>query len=78
MSTTSIEWVDAHFDELQEKFAGKYIAIVNSQIISVGDSFEEVSRKAKRITKEEILIDFIDRGDLHAYNIRISCKKTQT
>ena len=76
MGTSSIVWLDSHLDELQERFAGKFIAVVNDKVIAVGDSFEETLRKAKRLTDDEILINFVDRGDLHAYYIRVSRQKT--
>ncbi|HKZ42955.1 MAG TPA: DUF5678 domain-containing protein, partial [Candidatus Hodarchaeales archaeon] len=62
MGTSSIAWLDSHLDEIQERFAGKFIAVVNDKVIAVGDSFEETLRKAKRLTDDEILINFVDRG----------------
>jgi len=41
-------WIVQHFSELVEKYAGKYIAVVNEQLMAVGDSRAEVEEKARR------------------------------
>jgi len=42
-------WIVEHFSELVEKYAGKYIAVVNEQLVAVGDSGKEVEDKARAI-----------------------------
>ena len=70
----TIQWLHTNYKTLQEKYAGKYIAIYNEAIIAIGDSYDEVNSKAKLIVpnQAEYLIEFIERGDLYAYDSRIS------
>ncbi len=70
----SIQWLYANYAILQGKYSGKYVAIFKEDIIATGDSFEEVDSKAKLIIPKdkEYLIEFIERGDLYAYNITVS------
>jgi hypothetical protein len=42
-------WIVQHFSELVEKYAGKYIAVVNEGLVAVGNSRAEVEKKAKGI-----------------------------
>lgn len=41
---TDFNWFADHYDELKEKFKGKYVAIVNKEPF-IGDSIEEVEAK---------------------------------
>ncbi|MHA2365546.1 MAG: DUF5678 domain-containing protein [Candidatus Hodarchaeales archaeon] len=72
--TESIRWVHSNYEKLLEKYSGKYLAIFNSDIIAVGETIGEVETKVELILKNngEYLVEFIDRGDLHAYSIEIS------
>ena len=65
-----IQWLHANYKDLQEKYAGKYVAIYEEEIIAVGDSYDEVNSKARLLipNQTEYLIEFIERGDLYAYN----------
>ncbi|MHA1649501.1 MAG: DUF5678 domain-containing protein [Candidatus Helarchaeota archaeon] len=65
-----IQWLHANYKDLQEKYAGKYVAIYKEEIIAVGDSYDEVNSKARLLipNQTEYLIEFIERGDLYAYN----------
>ena len=66
----SLLWLEENFPNLQKKYAGKYIAVQNKEIIAVGNTYPETYRKAKLVSPEkEFTIDFIDRGDLHAFTI---------
>ena len=45
------EWVAEHAAEIEERYRGRYIAVVNKQIY-VGDSFEEAEGLARRVCPE--------------------------
>ena len=47
-------WIVEHFSELVEKYAGKYVAVVNEQLVAVGDTRIEVEKKAREIETEKI------------------------
>jgi hypothetical protein len=42
-------WIVEHFSELVDKYAGKYVAVVNEALVAVGDSGKEVEDKAREI-----------------------------
>ena len=42
-------WIVEHFSELVEKYAGKYIAVVNEKLVAIGDSGKEVEDAARKI-----------------------------
>ncbi len=41
-------WIVEHFSELVTKYAGKAIAVVNEQLVAVGDTEVEVDRIARQ------------------------------
>jgi hypothetical protein len=47
-------WVVEHFSELVDKYAGKYVAVVNEALVAVGDSGKEVEDKARKIEPHKI------------------------
>jgi hypothetical protein len=47
-------WVVEHFSELVTKYAGKYVAIVNEQLVAVGDSRRDVETKARELQPDKI------------------------
>ncbi len=47
-------WVIEHFSELVVKYAGRYIAVVNEQLVAVGNSRAEVETKANELEPENI------------------------
>ncbi len=76
----TIQWLHANYTQIQEKYAGKYVAIYDEEIIAIGDSFDEVNSKAKLIVPKQkgFLIEFIERGDLYAYHFTISSNSSRT
>ncbi|MEW6419853.1 MAG: DUF5678 domain-containing protein [Nitrospirota bacterium] len=42
-------WIVEHFSELVTKYAGKAIAVVNEQLVAVGDTEVEVELTLQRI-----------------------------
>jgi hypothetical protein len=47
-------WIVEHFSELVTKYAGKYVAVVNEQLVAVGDSRRDVEAKAREIEPKKI------------------------
>ncbi len=45
--TKDQEWIVKHFEELVEKYGGKFIAVSNEEIIAVGDSSKVVDDIAR-------------------------------
>lgn len=42
------QWIQEHESELLEKYAGKYIAVINNQVVSHADSDKEINTKLER------------------------------
>ncbi len=40
------EWLIKHFEELVNKYAGKYIAVVNKDVVSTGCAVADVEQEA--------------------------------
>jgi len=49
----SQKWIVEHFEELVDKYGGKYIAVVNEEIVAIGNSPSEVDRRARERFPEE-------------------------
>jgi hypothetical protein len=47
-------WIVEHFSELVTKYAGKYLAVVNEQLVAVGDSRQDVETKAREVEPKKI------------------------
>ncbi len=45
--TRDQQWIHEHFEELVEKFAGRYVAVANEEML-VGDSLREVRESARQ------------------------------
>jgi hypothetical protein len=45
--TKDQQWIQQHFEELVEKFAGRYVAVANEELM-VGDSLQEVRESVRR------------------------------
>lgn len=41
------DWLAKHFEEIVDEYAGKSIAVVNDEIVAVGDNEKEVDRFAR-------------------------------
>jgi hypothetical protein len=42
-------WIVEHFSELVDKYAGKYVAVVNEALVAVGSSRKEVEDRAREV-----------------------------
>ena len=49
-------WIVKHFSELVTKYAGKYIAVVNQELVAVGESGTEVEDKARKMHPRKIVV----------------------
>lgn len=47
-------WIVEHFSELVNKYAGKYVAVVNEELVAVGKSGKEVENKAREVAPDKI------------------------
>jgi hypothetical protein len=47
------EWIAENFESLVSKYGGKYVGVVNEEVISVGLTPREVLEDAKKIGKDE-------------------------
>jgi hypothetical protein len=47
-------WIVEHFSELVTKYSGKYVAVVNEELVAVGDTGKEVEDKALEIEPHKI------------------------
>ena len=41
------DWYTEHFEELVDKYPGKAVAVVNGEIIEIGDNERELDRRAR-------------------------------
>ncbi len=47
-------WIVEHFSELVNKYAWKYVAVVNEKLVAVGKSGKEVEDKAREVEPDKI------------------------
>jgi len=52
--TEDHKWIHEHFEELVEKYAGRYVAIANGELVAVGESREDVESLAREKYPETI------------------------
>lgn len=52
--TKDDEWITEHFEELVDKYEGKWIAIVNGKIVATGKSAVEVEEVAMKDNPEKL------------------------
>jgi len=50
---TSEEWITENFESIVSKYGGKYIGVVNEQVISVALTPREVLENARKLGKED-------------------------
>lgn len=46
--TKDQEWISEHFEELVNKYGGRYIAVMGQKIVAIGDSPKEVDDTARK------------------------------
>jgi hypothetical protein len=47
-------WIVEHFSELVDKYAGKYVAVVNETLVAVGNTGKEAEDRARLIEPHKI------------------------
>lgn len=58
-------WTVKNSIELQEKYEGRWIAIINKKVVGVGkDAKEAYSNAKKNVPKREPLLNFIPKKEL--------------
>ena len=56
-------WAAMHFPELQKKYLGKWIAIVNEKVVAVAEGPETARKAAKEKTgMKQIPVIFVESG----------------
>jgi len=55
------KWFSEKYDELKNKYKGKFVLIKDSKVVTSGDSMEEIKRDAERenIDLSESVVEFI-------------------
>lgn len=57
---TDFLWLNQHTPELQDKYAGKWIAVVKQEVVGIGDSAIEAFNAArKKFPDVRPLLDFV-------------------
>jgi len=51
--TKNQRWIVKHFEELVDRYGGKYIAVAKEKVVATGDSPTEVEKKAKSLYPDE-------------------------
>ncbi len=55
-------WCIKHHKELEEKFSGKFIAVLNKNVVSVGRNYRDANRKARdKFPKSIALITYVPK-----------------
>ena len=58
------EWIQRHFKELVDNYAGKYVAIIDNRVISVGLSSKKVDEEAhKKYPGKKLSIILVPRKE---------------
>jgi len=70
MTSKELKYLTSHTKGLQ-KYAGKHIAIVGDQVVSVGDTYMGAFKKAKEKTGKKPLVTFIPRRKVVMYNCNV-------
>jgi uncharacterized protein (DUF1330 family) len=47
MLTENQKWIQEYFEELVEKYGGKYVSVAGGELVAVGDSVSDVDEAAR-------------------------------
>lgn len=66
MSDADFTWLADHGPELFAKYAGKWIAVHNGEVVGVGDTATEVAAQAReKVGDEKFILEALDvSGDV--------------
>jgi len=53
MTEKNFEWFEEHYPELRAKYPGKVVAIVDSDIVGIGDTIQQAEKEAKERTNKK-------------------------
>lgn len=67
MKEKELNWISIHYEEL-ERYSGKWVAVLEDEVIAAGDSVKEVMElvKKKKI-KESPLVTLVPTKDEETY-----------
>lgn len=67
MREKELNWISLHFDEL-EKYAGKWVAILDEKVIAAGDTVKEVMIVVQKSgVRESPLVTIVPTKDEEMY-----------
>ncbi len=55
MVSEEFKWLQEHYKELSEKYPGKVVAIVNHELVGIGNTLAEVREQASKTTTKRPL-----------------------
>jgi len=60
------EWIRRHYEELQEKYPGMYVAVYEGRVIAASKDYSEVVKLASKEvpSMKDLAIDYVYSGDL--------------
>ncbi len=56
------EWIIEHEQELETKYSGKYIAVVDGTIVAVERTSLEADKKGRKKTKKPPLVTYVPKS----------------
>lgn len=58
-----LRWVREHYEELQEKYPDRFIAVFGKRVVAFGRTYHEVSTELEReLPTAEAVIEFVESG----------------
>ena len=60
-------WLDAHLDELVAKYPDKWIAVLNEQVVAVGNDMGEVDREVEEKHPNSEPVIWLAEETIHVY-----------
>jgi len=66
IKSRELQWISQNPEKLN-KYAGKWIALLDNRLIASGDSLSKVRIEAKKIAKKEPLVFKVPRKDEENY-----------
>jgi hypothetical protein len=61
MIQNDFNWLVDHGAELHEKYAGKWIAVYDEQVVGVGDTAVEAAEQARKVAKDgDYILEALD------------------
>lgn len=64
------DWLDAHLAELVNQHPDKWIAVVNENVVAIGNDMGEVGRRAKELHPDAEPVLWLLEGTVRVYTHR--------